>query len=224
MDVKGKRVPNWLKTVVAVLLLPLCVGATQAVGQVVQAGSAADRFWVALVAGVACWVVVYALLPRPMRLYVLGHELTHALVAWCSGRKVRRLRVGRTSGSVTVERPNWVITLAPYVVPFYAVTVTLLFLVGNLCLGWQAYVAWFHLLLGAAYAFHVTFTAHALSTPQSDLAREGPFFALVIIWLGNVLVLLLAVPLLTAGASVLTALGWWLQDTSRMLLWLQRLF
>ena len=216
--------PRWLKSVVAVLLLPLCVGATQAVGQVVQAGSAADRFWVALVAGVACWVVVYALLPRPMRLYVLGHELTHALVAWFSGRKVRRIRVGRTSGSVTVERANWVITLAPYFVPFYAALVALSFSVGNLFLGWEPYVAWFHLLLGAAYAFHVTFTAHALSTPQSDLAREGPFFALVMIWLGNVLVLLVAVPLLTAGVSVLTALGWWLHDSGRVLIWLQRLF
>ncbi len=216
--------PKWLKSVVAVLLLPLCVGATQAVGQVVQAGSAADRFWVALVAGVACWVVVYTLLPRPMRLYVLGHELTHALVAWFSGRKVRRIRVGRTSGSVAVERANWAITLAPYFVPFYAALVVLVFSVGNLFLGWEPFVAWFHLLLGAAYAFHVTFTAHALSTPQSDLAQEGTFFALVVIWLGNVLVLLLAVPLLTAGVGVLTALSWWLHDTGRVLTWLHRLF
>jgi hypothetical protein len=35
---------------------------------------------------------------------------------------------------------------------------------------------------------------------------------------------LCGVPLLTAKVGLLSALGWWLEDTSRILLWLQQRF
>jgi len=35
-------------------------------------------------AGAACWVVIYYLLPKPMLVYVFGHELTHAVWTGCS--------------------------------------------------------------------------------------------------------------------------------------------
>jgi hypothetical protein len=213
-----------IKNLVAALLVLPALGATQALGQTLRASAGADRFWVAAVAGAACWIVVFTLLPKTTRLYVLGHELTHALAAWIQGRRVRRLRVGRSSGSVTVERPNWLIGLAPYFFPFYAALVTLVFATGDLVWGWRPYAAWFHLLLGGAYAFHVTFTAHALGTPQSDLAREGHFFSVVVIWLGNVLVLLVSVPLLTSSVGVLQALGWWWRNTGHLLTWLGQRF
>jgi hypothetical protein len=52
------------------------------------------------------------------------------------------------------------------------------------------------MLLGAAYAFHLTLTWHALQTEQTDVTSQGHFFSAVIIWLGNVAVLLLGLPLL----------------------------
>jgi hypothetical protein len=212
--------PRWLKTICGVLLLPVAVGGTVTLGEVLRAGSVADRFWWAAISGAAAWGAVYALLPRPMRLYVLAHELTHALAAWCQGRRVRRLRVGSTSGSVTVDRPNWLITLAPYFFPLYAALVAAGFGVGDTLWGWRSHAVWFHGLLGAAYAFHVTFTLQALGSAQSDLVREGTLFSLVVIWIGNVAVLVVSVPLLTTGAGVLSGLGAWLDNTGRVLLWL----
>ncbi len=216
--------PRWLKTICGVLLLPVAVGGAITLGEVIRAGSVADRFWVAAISGAAAWGAAYALLPRPMRLYVLAHELTHALAAWCQGRRVRRLRVGSTSGSVTVDRPNWIITLAPYFFPLYAALVGAGFGIGDLVWGWEAYAVGFHFLLGGAYAFHVTFTLQALGAPQSDLAREGAFFSGVVIWIGNLLVLVLAVPLLTHGTGVWTALGWWLDNAGQVVTGLARVF
>jgi hypothetical protein len=47
------------------------------------------------------------------------------------------------------------IALAPYFFPFYAVLVVGAFVAGRLFWNWQPYTVWFHLLLGAAYAFHL---------------------------------------------------------------------
>jgi len=38
---------------------------------------------VPLLAGAACWVVIFLLLPKPMWIYVFGHELTHEGVSQC---------------------------------------------------------------------------------------------------------------------------------------------
>lgn len=76
---------------------------------------------------------------------------------------------------------------------------------------------WFHLALGAAYAFHVTLTWHVLQTRQSDITEHGSFFSGVIIFLGNVFALLIAFPLLTTRVGLMTAFGWCLQETGAVL-------
>ena len=99
----------------------------------------------------------------------------------------------------------------------------LVFSIGHLFLGWERYLAWFHLLVGAAYAFHVTLTWHILETRQSDITSEGYLFSAVIIFLGNFSVLLAGLPLLTARVSVMTAMSWWLHETGTVLQRLARL-
>src|SRR6266545_4679279 len=59
----SRRVPKWVKTIVAVLLLPLCLGATGALVRVLRASGGADTAWVAMLAGAACWLVIVLLLP-----------------------------------------------------------------------------------------------------------------------------------------------------------------
>jgi len=49
--------PKWVKTIIAVLLLPLCLGVTKAAGRVLRASGDADTVWVAMLAGAACWLV-----------------------------------------------------------------------------------------------------------------------------------------------------------------------
>lgn len=205
--------PKWLKFLVALLLLPACVGAASALWRVGRASGDADTTWVPMLAGAACWIVIFLLLPKPMWVYVFGHELTHAVWTWLCGGQVKKFKASSDGGHVVVTKTNFLIALAPYFFPLYAVLVVLAFLAGNLLWHWQSYRVWFHLLLGAAYAFHVTLTWHVLQTRQTDITQQGYLFSAVIIFLGNIAVLLLGIPLLAAKVDVVTALNWWWSAT-----------
>src|SRR5947207_3717722 len=186
--------PKWVKTIIAILLLPLCVGVTHALVMVLRASGGENSVWVPMLAGAACWMVIYLLLPKPMWVYVFGHELTHALWTWAQGGKVKRFKASAKGGHVVVTRSNFMVALAPYFFPLYAVLVVLVFLAGHWLWNWHHYFVWFHLLLGAAYAFHVTLTWHILKNRQSDITDQGYLFSAAIIFLGNVSVLLVGIP------------------------------
>lgn len=205
--------PKWCKFILAIVLLPLCVGALDALIRVLRQSGDATTIWVGLLGGVACWLVVYVLLPKPMWIYVVGHEFTHVLWTWFFGGKVKKFKVSSKGGHVIVTKTNFLIALAPYFFPVYAAVIVCLFLIGHLIWNWQPYLVWFHLLLGAAYAFHVTLTWHILKTEQTDITQHGYLFSTVIIFLGNITILLLAVPLLTSKVGVLTSLQWWFECT-----------
>ncbi len=227
MQAKGTKgytsgMPKWCKTIIAILLLPVCVGAGSALWKVLRASGSADTVWVAALAGAGCWLAIYLLLPKPMWVYVFGHELTHALWTWLLGGRVSKFRASANGGHVVVNKHNFVIALAPYFFPLYAVLVGGVFAAGNWLWHWQAYAVWFHLLLGAAYAFHVTLTWHILKSSQTDITEQGYLFSAVIIFLGNMGVLLLGVPLLAEKVGVLAALRWWEHDTLALLQQLTR--
>ena len=96
--------------------------------------------------------------------------------------------------------------------------------IGHWLWDWSAFRGWFHLLLGVAYAFHLTLTWHILQTRQTDITSQGWLFSAVIIFLGNVGVLLVGIPLLTDRGSLLTSLGSWLKYTGEAFHSLARIF
>jgi hypothetical protein len=168
--------------------------------------------------------VIFLKLPKPMWLYVLGHELTHALWTWLFGGRVKKMKITSAGGHVVVSKTNFLITLAPYFFPLYAVLVIAVFALGHWICDWHGYLllVCFHLTVGAAYAFHLTLTTHVLQTQQSDITSQGWLFSAVVIFLGNVCVLLFGLPLLTAKVGMLNAFGWWFESTGMICHWLQR--
>jgi hypothetical protein len=210
------RVPKWAKLILAILLLPACVGAASALWQVLRATGNADTLWVAIISGAGCWLVIYLLLPKPMWIYVFGHEMTHVLWTWLMGGRVKKFKASSKGGHVIVTKTNFLIALAPYFFPLYAVIVVALFSFGNWMWHWQRSAMWFHLLLGAAYGFHVTLTWHILKSSQTDITDQGYLFSAVVIFLGNVGVLLVAIPLLTREVNLLQALGLWGEGTVKV--------
>ena len=213
---------KFLKALIGILLLPLCAGGAVALFKVLSQSARPEAPTVMLLCGVACWLVLFWLLPKPMWLYVVGHELTHALWTWLFGGKVKKIKATSQGGHVIITKSNFLISLAPYFFPFYAACVALVFFSGSLIWNWSRFSLLFHLLLGAAYGFHVTLTAHILQTRQTDITDHGWIFSCVIIWLGNVAVLVCALPILTGTMEVGAALKLWLNATIAILRWLVR--
>lgn len=198
------------KLFIAILLLPACVALTMTVWDVGVAlgfGHNATRplaiaFWV----GYGIWLAVFAFLPRPMRTYVLGHELTHAIWALMMGARVSGLRVSKTGGQIRTSKVNWFITLAPYFFPFYAMLFLVLFFIAHAIWRLDEWMWVLFFLVGLGWSFHITFTLFMLFTVrQPDVQSQGIIFSAVAIYAMNLLVMLLTAALLARDVRFLTA-------------------
>lgn len=201
--------PSILFFLAGAVLLPFCVAATRALLDTFRAVQVTGRIfspettW--LLAGYGLWLLVWLVLPRPMRAYVIAHELTHALWALCFGARVRNLRVTAAGGSVTVSKSNLLITLAPYFFPFYTILVILLRLLLGAILGYVPWPPFWLFLVGLTWGFHICFTVQSLFTAQPDIQEYGRLFSYVVIYLFN----LFGIGIWTVCTTAATFAGFW---------------
>jgi len=222
-----------LKLLIGLLLLPACAALTMtAWRQALQVSfsphaMSSSALW-AFVGGYALWLVVFAVLPKPMRTYVLGHELTHAVWALMMGARVSGFKVRKTGGQVRTSKTNWFIALAPYFFPFYAMLFMIVFFLA--CAIWDlaAYLWVLFVLVGLGWSFHITFTLMMLLTvKQPDVQSQGVVFSAVVIYGMNLLIMALTMAALTRavtfgllarslGGDLGTAYGWTLDKLSAL--------
>jgi hypothetical protein len=145
--------------------------------------------------GAACWLawlcVSFALWkrPRPIRAYVLGHEMMHMLMARLSKGRIRDYHISRDGGFIVTNKYNFLIALAPYLWPFYSIPVLAAW---SVSLYWDEALRFRELFLaslGLTWMFHLTFTLWVLPRGQSDLLGPGRLFSLIIIYLANAFLL-----------------------------------
>lgn len=189
------RVPKrWVKFVIAWFLLLPAVVLTQSFLKSFARATLQQSFWMTeefwfFTLGVILWLIVFIGLPKPVWLYVLGHELTHAVWVLLMGGDIFKFKVRKTGGYVLADRINTGIALAPYFFPLYSFLVVIFYGVAGFF--WEVS----HLrqvafaLIGITWAFHLTFTCWAIWKGQQDLTYGGTFFSLVIIYLANILLL-----------------------------------
>jgi hypothetical protein len=209
-DFDSLTVPTkWVKFLVAICLLPVCAALTQtfftafARATVTQRLWAGEEFWFFSL-GVLLWLIAFFGLPRPVIVYVFGHELTHALWVWLMGGRVSRFRVGQEGGHIVTNRTNFWIALAPYVFPLYSVVAILIYGALSFFYNMQPYGRLLYAVIGVTWAFHLTFTCWMIPKNQSDLTDHGTFFSLTVIYLINLL--LLSMMLILASPQI-TFLG-----------------
>ena len=196
---------RWVKFVVGLFLLPLCAIFTQTFFTVFTRATVTQRLWAAeefwfFSLGAILWLIAFFGLPRPMLVYVFGHELTHAVWVWLMGGRVTRFRVGRDGGHIVTDRNNFWIALAPYFCPLYSLIVIAGYGVLGLFFNVQPYGRLLYALIGATWAFHFTFTCWMIPKKQTDLTDHGTFFSLVVIYLMNLA--LLSVMLALASSEI----------------------
>lgn len=183
-----------LLLLLGVLLIPAIPGVALAVLDLLPAIFSGDFPWIsreplAVLLGYAAWTVVFAAIPPAARVYVLGHELTHAAWGLMTFSRVRRLRVRDDGGSVEITSPGFFTTLAPYFVPFYLLVVLLARLVAGLFADMGPYSSCWLFLVGLAYGFHVTYTVKSLAGRQPDIRVYGRVLSCVAIIVINLLIL-----------------------------------
>lgn len=182
-----------LKFIIGLALLPACVVVSRILWGLLQAAARTETAAflplpaLALLSGFGLWLAMFTLFPRPVRSYILAHELTHALWGLMMGASIAKISVKEDRGSVVLSKTNFLITLAPYFFPLYTVL-----LIGLYYLLMHFYpVKRFHLLwlglVGMTWGFHVTFTVSALLQRQSDIRDQGRLFSYAVIYLANVL-------------------------------------
>jgi hypothetical protein len=191
----AKRLLRWL---VALLLLPLCWVTTWTFlsrfsqATVEQGFWQTAKFWYfstgALV--MAGWFWSGLLQSFFLYLYVLGHELTHAVFVLIFRGKVTDFHVSTEGGYITTNKTNLVIALSPYFVPFWSLICAVLYAALRFFVTLPP--AWdlaFYAAMGVTWTFHMVWTLWMIPRDQPDLRDNGTLLSLVVIYLANLLVL-----------------------------------
>jgi len=184
----------WLNTVVGLFLLPIAGIWTKTFFHIFSHETIHNSFWATeefwfFFLGIALWLITFFGLPRPLLIYVFGHELTHAVWVWLMGGRVSEFKVAREGGHIMTNRHNVLISLAPYFYPIYSVAIIILYGVAALFWDVAPYTRWLFLALGITWAFHITFTFWMIPKGQSDLTYHGTFYSLVVIYIMNIALL-----------------------------------
>ena len=187
------------------ILAPAAVISLFTVVEMFFQASRQSRFWrteefLFFLLGSAVWAGASKAGWRPVKSYVLAHELTHLLLARAFGGKIYDWQVSEEGGYVETNKSNIWITLGPYLVPFYTLIVLLVF--GAAGLAWDLSAwrsvqfgewllpfrpAWLmYWLVGFSWCHHLSFTVQTIHREQGDLTRNGEFFSLMLIFLINV--------------------------------------
>ena len=186
---------NFLRMILGVVLLPMCWGVVRAFCDSVMAaagesgGITAES--IALVGGMAAFVLCWMAVSHPVKTYVLGHELTHALWGLLFGAMPSKLRVSAAGGSVNLTKSNMLITLAPYFFPFYTFLVIVVALITSAFIRPLPCLPLWMFAVGFTWAFHALFTLETLAQRQPDVKLYGRIFSWVFIFLANVALILL---------------------------------
>lgn len=189
--------------IIGLALLPFCWIFTEAIVYAfahAAPGNARLPFWkthefLMFSAGAAIWLVWFGLClwiwrqPRPLTLYVWGHELMHVLIARIFGGRIKDYEISRDGGYIVTDRYNFLIALAPYLWPFASVPVLAIWgIFGSLPEAFH-HREWFLGALGLTWMFHLSFTAWMIPIGQTDFAGPGRVFSLGLIYLANVILL-----------------------------------
>ena len=222
---------KFLKTVAALLAIPVALSAVAVYLRYMWgfAVSSFASYWSFWLGWAVCPLLVLSISRSSMvgaiasRVYVIEHELTHALFALVSGARVKKISVKKDNGAVVVDKANTIITLAPYFFPLFASGVFLAWILAAHFIVnkpsprfdyWIFQAGYF--LVAFALSFHFFMTARAVMDGQSDIKRDGAVYSFTVIFIVYVSVSALLMKFMFKGASGFNALGDFFSDILKM--------
>lgn len=133
---------------------------------------------------------------RPIRTYVFGHELTHALWSMLFGGKVKDFTVRANGGKVVLTKTNFLINLAPYFFPIYTFLIVIIYFILKSFGHDIQFFVYIIFALGLTFSFHLALLIYAFSLGQSDIKKTGRLFSLTLIVLFNIITAVLILKLM----------------------------
>jgi hypothetical protein len=178
----------------------LAVSASIEFGKILRNFSLSSKDELSFGIGFVTYLLVHFLFYKPVFMHVMAHELTHALWALPFGGKTKELKVSKEGGRVLISKSNFLISLAPYFFPLYALFFALIYLIAR---DEFRFIAAF--LTGAALSFHIALTLFSLKSNQSDFHADSDFiFSIIFVYFMNIIMISLV---LTALSPKINFLG-----------------
>jgi hypothetical protein len=178
-----------IKFFVAILLLPLFVPIYKSIWIHARALNERTLFFEnplsLILGGIIVWIFFALLFHLPSSIYIFAHEFTHALFAKLCGAKIKKISVKKDSGYVIADKTNFLIVLAPYLFPFYAMLLALVAVLVSLFVPFKTFDILVWVSLGTCLGYHWWMTGLMLGTRQTDFSSQGYFFSFVLILLVN---------------------------------------
>jgi len=188
---RSSRVARFFYFLLGLLLLPACASMTvTCIRAIALAGDlTSNLLWFGC--GFVSHLTFFLALNKPIRTYVIGHELTHALWVVLMRGRVRRIKVNKSSGYVRATKLNPLIALAPYFFPIYMLIVLGLYLLLKQLWPLDGYFGVVLFAVGFTWSFHLLLNTWMLAHYQDDVRVAGVLFSYIAIYLLNIVVLAL---------------------------------
>lgn len=187
-----------IRTIVGVVLIPLCVAAAITFGRVALAAEAKGyHVLLALVLGAVTYVLLIIFFYRSIVKTLFSKEPVTMMWSTVTGYKLAsEPQEGRSSEPPTDTKgrrvPLWAV-MVPYLVPIYTVAGVLIVWVVKLVLGGRfpnsTYEVVQAFVMGLTYAFHVFLVSHDIREKNPHLRAAGYLFTLVLLFLVNIEIL-----------------------------------
>jgi hypothetical protein len=191
-----------LKALLGVFALPACVGVSLSLYEHLSRIKIVSYYQQKyFIIGIISYLVVHAIVFKPSYLYVLSHELMHAIAALLSGGRVRTIKVSSKGGSVSTTKSNIFIALSPYLFPLYTIIVVLVGIAVRFITGVAINYGFFMFAIGFTLAFHIILTIDFLKIKQTDLLHAGYLFSMCLIYIINLVIVGLVFSLLFKGMN-----------------------
>src|SRR3989338_5188175 len=88
----------------AFLFLPVCFSAGYVFYGEISAIDILSKDYVYFFYGCIFYLIFHAVVFKPHRIYIFGHEMMHAIAAKLSGARVGSIKVSKKGGSVTTSK------------------------------------------------------------------------------------------------------------------------
>jgi hypothetical protein len=185
-----RRILHWG---LAILLIPLCFITTITLMKESGEERIFQTIWystelLCFVAGMGSmisWFIAGIANDRLLYLYVLGHEMTHAMFVYVCGGRISAIHFSTEGGYVMTNKSNILIALSPYFIPFWSAVIISLH--SFVSLWWKIPAGSLILtgILGFTWTFHIIWTVWMIPKDQPDLKENGTFLSLMIIIFAN---------------------------------------